>query len=138
MKRFPAILPLAAALAAPAFANVWDAVQIKGRTDRENPVGYGIGEPIVFALEATDVPAELDPAGYVVSWKRTGDDGRTETGAMPFAPGAFGAVTTSLDRAGFVRLEATVKDAKGKAVQRDRNAPGAPFWQPVKGRVGET
>ena len=130
------ILPLflAAFLAAPASANVWDAVQIKGRTDHENPVSYGVGEPIVFALEAVDVPDGLDPAPFVVSWKRTGDDGRTETGTLPFAPGAFGAVTTSLDRAGFVRLEARVRNvADGKEVQRDRNAPGAPHWQPAKG-----
>ena len=47
------ILPLflVALLGIPASANVWDAVQIKGRTDHENPVSYGIGEPIVFALE---------------------------------------------------------------------------------------
>ena len=64
------ILPLflAAFLAAPAFANVWDAVQIKGRTDHENPVSYGIGEPIVFTLEAVDVPDGLDPEPFVVSW----------------------------------------------------------------------
>ena len=132
-KTLPVLLS-AALFAASAFGNGWDAVQIKGRTDRENPVSYGIGDPIVFSLEATDVPSEIDPARYVLSWKRTGDDGRTETGVLPFVPGAIGAVTTSLDRAGFVRLEATVKDASdGKPVQRDRNAPGAPHWQQVKG-----
>ncbi len=120
-------------MAAYAQANVWDAVQLKGHTDRENPVSYGVGDPIVFNLEAVDVPPEVEAGLYRVSWKRTGDDGRTETGALPFAPGATGAVTTSLDRAGFVRLEATVVNAAdGKPVQRDKNAPGAPFWQPVK------
>ena len=86
-------------------SSAWDAVQLKARTDHDNPVSYAIGEPIVFSFETTDVPPELDPALFAISWKRTGDDGRTETGRLPFVPGETGSVTTSLDRPGFVRLD---------------------------------
>ena len=39
-------------LAAAAFGNAWDAVQLKGRTDKDNPVAYAVGESIVFTLTA--------------------------------------------------------------------------------------
>ena len=110
-------------------SNAWDAVQLKARTDHDNPVSYAIGESIVFSLETTDVPPELDPALFAISWKRTGDDGRTETGRLPFVPGETGSVTTSLDRPGFVRLEArVVRTSDGKPVSRTRDAPGASSW----------
>ena len=67
------LLVSAAAISAiSAFANSWDDVLLKGRTDNENLVGYKCGEEIVF------------------------------------------------------RVEAYVKDAEGKAVSRDKPAPGAP------------
>ena len=79
---------LSAALAASVvFANAWDGVLIKGRTDKDNPVGYKSGEQIVFTLVASEVPAELENAGYMVDWKRTGDDGKVESGKVPFKSG---------------------------------------------------
>jgi cephalosporin-C deacetylase-like acetyl esterase len=120
---------LAALAAFAVFANAWDDVQFKGRTDKANPVGYASGEPIVFTLVAADVPSELENAGYFVDWKRTGDDGKVETGRSPFKSGDTCKVTTSLDRPGFVRLEAHVVDTSGKRVQRDKTAPGAHAWQ---------
>ena len=128
MKKF-AVLLLAAFAASAVFANAWDGVLLKGRTDKENPVGYASGEPIVFTLVASEVPAELENAGFLVDWKRTGDDGKVETGKSPFKSGEVCKVTTRLDQPGFVRLEAYVVDAAGKRVQRDKTAPGAPGWQ---------
>ena len=121
---------LSAALAASVvFANAWDGVLIKGRTDKDNPVGYKSGEQIVFTLVASEVPAELENAGYMVDWKRTGDDGKVESGKVPFKSGELCKVTTKLCIPGFVRLEAYVVDANGKKVVRDKTAPGAPNWQ---------
>jgi len=112
-----------------AFANAWDGVLLKGRTDKENPVGYKVGEKIVFTLVASEVPKELENAGCIVDWKRTGDDGKVEYGKAPFKSGDVCTVTTKIDIPGFVRLEAYVKDASGKPVQRGKTAPGAPNWQ---------
>lgn len=121
---------LSAALAASVvFANAWDGVLLKGRTDKDNPVGYKPGEQIVFTLVASEVPAELENAGYMVDWKRTGDDGKVESGKVPFKSGEVCKVTTKLCIPGFVRLEAYVVDANGKKVVRDKTAPGAPNWQ---------
>ena len=123
------ILSVAVFTVAAAFANAWDEVLLKGRTDKENPVGYKCGEEIVFTLEASKVPAELENAGYVVEWKRTGDDWKTETGKVPFKSGEVCKVTTKIDKPGFVHLEAYVKGPDGKNVMRDKTAPGAPGWQ---------
>ncbi|MBQ6138014.1 MAG: acetylxylan esterase [Kiritimatiellae bacterium] len=125
------LIPLmSAALSASfVFANAWDDVLVKGRTDKENPVGYRSGEEIVFSITASKVPGELENAGYFLEWKRTGDDGKTETGKTPFRSGEICRVSTKLDMPGFVRLEAYVKDKDGKTVQRDKRAPGAPDWQ---------
>ena len=122
---------LSAALAASiVFANAWDGVLIKGRTDKDNPVGYKSGEQIVFTLVASEVPAELENVGYMVDWKRTGDDGKVESGKVPFKSGEVCKVATKLSIPGFVRLEAYVVDSNGKKVVRDKPAPGAPNWQP--------
>ena len=123
------IFLLATFAASIVFANAWDNVLFKGRTDKENPVGYTSGESIVFTLVATDVPASLENAGFFVEWKRTGDDGKIETGKTPFKSGETCKITTRLDKPGFVRLEAHVVDAIGKRVQRDTTAPGAFDWQ---------
>ena len=128
------LMSVAATFAVSAFANAWDDVLLKGRTDKENPVGYKCGEEIVFTLEASKVPAELENAGYVVDWKRTGDDHQVEKGSAPFRSGEICKVKTKIGKPGFVRLEAYVKDAEGKVVSRDKPAPGAPDWQKnVKG-----
>jgi cephalosporin-C deacetylase-like acetyl esterase len=119
----------AALLASAAFANAWDGVLLKGRTDKDNPIGYKSGEEIVFTLVSSEVPAELESSGCFVDWKRTGDDGKVETGKEPFKSGEVCKVKTKLDRPGFVRLEAHVVDAEGKKIQRDKTAPGAPDWQ---------
>ena len=61
----------ASVLAAP---NPFDEVNLKGSTDKANPVGYEIGEPIVFTLRTENL-AEVPEGSYRVRWKRTGDDG---------------------------------------------------------------
>ncbi len=115
------------------FANAWDAVQLKGATDKENPVGYAVGEPIVFTLTASDVSADLATDGAELRWTRTGDDGKVARGTSPFRAGETCVVTTSLDRAGFVRLEAKVHDAKtGRPILRDKKSPGAQHWVNTK------
>ena len=127
------VFGFAAACAAAAFGNVWDPVLVKGVTDKANPVGYGLGEPIVFTLSAEKVDPSVNCADYVFHWTRTGDDGKVEKGEAPFKAGAFATVTTKLDKPGFVRVEGYLKEkATGKVVKRDKPAPGSPGWSPVK------
>lgn len=122
------MLLFAAFAAALVSANDWDGVLIKGWTDKENPVGYKVGEEIVFTLAATNVPERLAAGEYVLDWRRTGDDGRVETGRAPFKDGEVCRVATRLDIPGFVRLEAYVQDKDGKRVRRDVHTPGAAGW----------
>ena len=56
MKKF-AVLLLAAFAASAVFANAWDGVLLKGRTDKDNPVGYASGEPIVFTIRTDGLDA---------------------------------------------------------------------------------
>ena len=114
------------------YANVWDPVLLKGRTDKTNPVDYKCGEPIVFTLYSENIAADAIPEGTQIKWMRKGDDGKYEEGFAPFKAGATLCVTTKMDIAGFIRLEATVKDTQGKTVLRDKNAPGSPAWAPTK------
>ena len=44
------------------YANVWDPVLLKGRTDKANPVDYKRGEPIVFTLYSENIAADAVPA----------------------------------------------------------------------------
>ena len=123
----------AALLAAAASANAFDRVVLKGRTDKANPVSYRTGEPIVFTLTTEDAEGiDFKDGGYRVTWTRTGDDGKVEQGSAPWVDGTTCVVTTRLDRAGMVRLEAYVRDRDGNKVKRDQPAPGSPHWSPVK------
>ena len=69
-------LPLAL-FAAP---NPFDDVNLKGSTDKANPVGYKIGEPIVFTLRTENLAEVPKDNRYRVRWKRTGDDGLVKEG----------------------------------------------------------
>ena len=64
-----------------AVAGPFDKAELRGVTDKD-PVSYTIGEPIDFTLTLSnaDVP---EYGAYFVQWVRTGDDGKTESGAVP-------------------------------------------------------
>ena len=95
------------------FGGGLDEAFLVGRTDRERPF-YAPGEKMVFRLElkgAQDVPA----GRYYIGWERSGDDGRTEKGELPLPLAGPWTYETSLDRPGFVRLSAFVRDRQVKA-----------------------
>lgn len=76
-------------------------------TSDRDPLSYRAGEPMVFAFRVSDAPA-----GSRIRWIRTGDDGRVERGHLS----GEAALTTALDRPGFVRIAADLLDAAGEAV----------------------
>ena len=119
--------------AAPVWAATpFDDMNLKGRTDKANPVGYAVGEPIVFTLFTEKLASAPTNDTYAIRWTRTGDDGVTVTGESPLAVGVTCVVTTKMDRAGFVRLEANFFGSDGRRVLRSKNAPGSPGWSPNK------
>jgi len=83
---------------------------VRGTADRQDFISYKVGEPMRFTVTLEDYFD--DRANLRGHWKRTGDDGKAEEGewdvSKPFV------YTTSLDRPGFVRLEADVRGADGK------------------------
>lgn len=106
-------MPLIALLATASFGEGLNTAFLKGRTDRERPF-YAPGEKMVFTLElvgATNVPS----GRYYIDWERSGDDGRSEKGELPLPLAGPWSYETSLDRPGFVRLSAFVKDRQLKS-----------------------
>ncbi|MBR4653295.1 MAG: acetylxylan esterase [Kiritimatiellae bacterium] len=83
------------ALSGVAVAAPW----IKGETDKD-PLSYRAGETMTFTLSLQEASAE----GREIAWRRTGDDGRVETGRGSAAGPVV--VKTSLACPGFVRLVA--------------------------------
>ena len=88
-----------------------DRAVLHGETDKARAIDYAPGEEMAFTL--TLLGAEpFEEGEYFVKWIRTGDDGRKDAGKVD-AKSLPLVVRTSLDRPGFVRLEAVVVDAKG-------------------------
>lgn len=106
MKGKTAVLIAAAAFSFAASAKPW----LKGTTDK-CPLDYKAGETMAFTL--TLERAEGLPEGLSIDWKRTGDDGKTESGKAPAKPGEPLCIKTSLDRPGFVRIFAVLRKADG-------------------------
>lgn len=95
-----------------AFGGPLDQAWIKGTTDK-SPITYAPGEEMTFTLTLTGVEGVLPEGGYFLDWKRSDDYGKTENGRVPLTGKPF-VYKTSLDKPGFVRLEAYVVDADGR------------------------
>lgn len=85
-------------------------LHLLGSTDREAPF-YEPGEPMVFRIQLEEDGKPL--AGKRLSWKRTGDDGKSESGEAVSAAAPL-EITTHLDQPGFVRILVTALDDEGK------------------------
>ena len=103
-----------------------DAAVLHGETDKARAIDYKSGETMTFTLSlqgADSVPPDM----YFISWKRSGDDGKVESGKVPLSLVDPLVVKTSIDRPGFVRLEAYIVDKKGDVYQKrfhgDPNTP---------------
>lgn len=111
-----AIATMASFCALLSSAGVLDKAWIKGTTDK-NPLSYRQGEEIVFTLELMEVEGDIPKGEYFLSWKRSDDYGKVESGEFPLANRPF-TYKTSLDRPGFVRLEAYVIDKNRKRFEK--------------------
>ena len=125
MKRLlTAFMPLLA-LSAIAAGELEDAV-LHGETDKARAIDYKPGETMTFTLQLQGVKS-IPPDTYFISWKRSGDDGKVEEGKVPASLTEPLVIKTKLDQPGFVRIEASVVDKKGKAYRKSfRGDPNTP------------
>ena len=104
------LLALVLAAAAAAFGAELKDIRLKARTDKENPIGYKVGETIRFDFfldGVKELPKEAAAkAPLKVSWTRTGDDGKTEKGVADISLDRGCSIETQLGVPGIVRIEA--------------------------------
>lgn len=94
-----------------------DNAVLHGETDKARAIDYRVGEEMVFTLTLQN--AEPFPEGvYRISWSRTGDDGKTESGVVPASREKPLVIRTRSSKPGFVRILANVIDAKGREMRR--------------------
>lgn len=115
MKRF---LALSSSLFLSAFTLWGGELTFTGTTDKEAAL-YQPGEKMVFNVRLLDdgKPA----AGQKLQWKRTGDDGKTETGEGIASASDPLVITTALEKPGFVRIEVAAKGEDNKPLLNAKN-----------------
>ena len=126
------IVVLIVGLAARCVAGGWGGAYIGGET-AEGKCFYEAGETMTFRLNVGGLAA-LPEGTWTLRWTRTGDDGVTQTGSAPVSLSEPCVVTTSLDRPGFVRIQASI-DGVSDAVRFDGGA-GVDF-EHIVAREGE-
>lgn len=111
-------------------ANMFDAIEFRGFTDKANPAGYKVGEKITLTLTLANAPKELYSGDYAIDWTRKGDDGKESQGRLALDGKTPLKIETSLDRPGNIMVQAfVVTAADGKKVKRDKMTPGNPAWE---------
>ncbi len=98
--------------ASAATAGVLDNAWLKGTTNKD-PLSYTPGEEMVFTVTPMGIDGAIPADTYMLEWTFTDDYGRREAGKIPFTGEPF-EYRTSLDRPGFVRLQAFVCGPDGK------------------------
>lgn len=86
---------------------------IRGTTDKPVAI-YKINEKMEFTLRVLD--GEKSVAGKTLKWTRTGDDGHTEKGEGVTTDVGL-KIITSLNKPGFVRIEAKAFGEDGKSLE---------------------
>lgn len=113
-----------------AVGNVFDDVDFRAATEKANPVGYGVGEPIRLTFTLANADKSVFSGAYAIDWRRWGDDGKEAKGRLPLDGKTPLTVETSLDRPGGVFVEAfVVSAADGQKVRRDKRARNTQTWE---------
>ena len=102
--------------AAAAFAGELDGGFLKGVTDKARPF-YAPGEEMTFTLRLEGIKA-FPPGEWFISWERSGDDGKRDSGKVPASLTEPLVIKTSLDKPGFVRVRAMLVDGKGNVYRK--------------------
>ena len=106
----------------------WDEALVIGRTNGDKCF-YAAGEEMVFTLELKGVKGEIPPREYFLDWVRTANDGKTEKGRAEASLAKPLVIRTSLDRPGFVKIEANLIDKTGKRVPKNHRWEKRVFFQ---------
>ena len=97
-----------------------DNAVLHGETDKARAIDYKPGETMTFTLTLQGAKP-FPPDTYFISWKRTGDDGITESGSVPASIPEPLILETKIDKPGFVRIFAVVVDKNGKEYRKSFN-----------------
>ncbi len=88
-------------------------LKFDGVTDK-SPVSYRPGEKMKFVFNLEYGQELPEGTQFYVQWTRSGDDGLSRTGFEPIAEGRPVKIATSIDRPGFVRVQAVLTDVTGR------------------------
>ncbi len=94
-----------------------DSQKVSLHSQMEKPfVAPGEEMKISFTVDFGDQPPPAQPCS--IKWTRSGDDGKRTAGVESVVPGEPAVVVASLDQPGFVRIQATLVDHKGRILQK--------------------
>lgn len=95
-------------------------LSFKGITEKPEAV-FASGEAITFKVQLLEDAKPV--ADRKLRWKRTGDDAKTESGDAVSSETEPLAISTSMDKPGFVRIEVWPIDDQGKALLDAKKLP---------------
>ncbi|MBR4255258.1 MAG: acetylxylan esterase [Lentisphaeria bacterium] len=100
--------------AAPVKAGDFRLVLIEDDSEDATPaVCYKVGEDMKFMFSVDKLAGTPVEGKLFLKWKRSGDDGKTESGRTEISADQAVSLVTSIDRPGFVRIEASLEDEAG-------------------------
>ena len=76
-------------------------------------VCYTVGQDMKFMFSVDKLVETPVEGKLFLKWKRSGDDGKTESGRTEISADLAVSLVTSIDRPGFVRIEASLEDEAG-------------------------
>ena len=100
--------------ASPVKAGDFQLVPLEDDSEDATPaVCYKTGEDMKFTFSVNKLVGDPVEGKLFLKWKRTGDDGKVEQGRTEIAEDKAVSLVTSIDRPGFVRIEASLEDEAG-------------------------
>ncbi|MBR3505860.1 MAG: acetylxylan esterase, partial [Lentisphaeria bacterium] len=103
-----------AVAAAPVKAGDFQLVLLEDDSEDATPaVCYKAGEEMKFTFSVNKLAQNPVEGKLFLKWKRSGDDGKVEHGRTEISAGQALTLATSIDRPGFVRIEASLEDEAG-------------------------
>ena len=104
----------AAVRSAPVKAGDFRLVLLEDDSEDATPaVCYKAGEEMKFTFSVDKLVGTPVEGKLYLNWKRSGDDGKTESGRTEISADRAVTLATSIDRPGFVHIEASLEDEAG-------------------------
>ena len=101
-------------VAVPVKAGDYQLVLLADEDENATPaVCYKAGQDMKFTFSVNKLVDNPGTGKLFLTWKRSGDDGKTESGRTEITAEQAVSLVTSIDRPGFVRIEASLEDEAG-------------------------